>query len=266
MLPSRSTTVGGTAFTGNLYSRLAPYYDDVHTERRYAHEVEAVLRIGGRSARSPIRRVLDLFCGTGGHSIPFAMHGLTVTGVDSSHEMLTLARVKAAQACLGVAFEHGDCREISYDSEFDLVSALGQSFHYMVDEDDVDRAIRGIRAALRPGGILILDLIDPSALCRPWRAHRVDVRGDGGKVVRVMRSHPDDASRTTISETQWTIEAKDGAVQRERTLEAYRIFVLEELIEALRHGGFVVTANDQGGKSHGASPGDHIVTLVARRA
>jgi SAM-dependent methyltransferase len=261
MLLSRRATAGGAAFTDNLYSKLASYYDDVHTGRRYATEVDAVLRIGSGSRRSPISRVLDLFCGTGGHSIPLAQRGLAVTGLDCSNEMLALARVKATQACLNIRFEHGDCRLIPYRAQFDLVSALGQSFHYLVDEADVDRTVRGIRAALRPGGVLILDLIDTPAMRKPWHAHYVDVRRDGSKVIRVMRSFPDGASRTTMTETLWSIEGSDGSVHQERTVETYRIFVLDDLAELLRGAGFAVAAIRRQGKGHD----DHVVTLAARR-
>ncbi len=49
----------------------------------------------------PYELVLDLGCGTGRQSIPFAEHGLTSCAIDISEEMLQLARQKASR--LGLA-------------------------------------------------------------------------------------------------------------------------------------------------------------------
>jgi SAM-dependent methyltransferase len=257
MPPPRSATIDVAVFTDNLYNGLAAYYDDVHTDRPYAAEVDGVLRLGSAS-RTPFERVLDLFCGTGGHSLPFAQRGLDVIGLDSSEMMLEIARIKATQSRLNVRFARGDCREIPYASEFDLVSALGQSFHYMVTENDVDRTIRGMWTALRPGGLLVVDFVDSSAMLEPWRSQRIDTLRDGRAVVRAMSSYPDAAAGLAVSETMWTIELADGLARRERTVETYRVFRLEELSAKLTQAGFTVSGCYE--------TGDHIVTIVARRA
>jgi ubiquinone/menaquinone biosynthesis C-methylase UbiE len=43
----------------------------------------------------PVRRVLDLGCGTGGHAIALGRHGYELIGVDRSPAMLAVGQAKA---------------------------------------------------------------------------------------------------------------------------------------------------------------------------
>ncbi len=56
--------------------------------------------------------IIDLACGTGRTTLPLAQAGFDVVGVDMSEPMLALAREKARDRGLSVAFLQQDCRRL----------------------------------------------------------------------------------------------------------------------------------------------------------
>lgn len=49
-------------------------------------------------------------------------------------------------------------RSLHFGRRFDAIVCLGTAFNYLVDPQDVNRALGGFRQHLRPGGLLVLDL------------------------------------------------------------------------------------------------------------
>jgi D-alanine-D-alanine ligase len=111
---------------------------------------------------APGDHVLDLCCGQGRHSLELARRGFQhVAGLDCSHYLVQLARRRARTAGLAVRFRRGDARAISTpDGPFDCVAILGNSFGYFEDPADDGAVLAAVRAALRPGGVLAMDVTD----------------------------------------------------------------------------------------------------------
>jgi SAM-dependent methyltransferase len=76
------------------------------------------------------RRILDVGTGTGRAAIILARGGASVTGVDASEEMLTVARRRAADAAVSVTFDRADAHRLAYaDGAFDDVVCLRVLMH-----------------------------------------------------------------------------------------------------------------------------------------
>lgn len=108
------------------------------------------------------RKVLDIACGTGYHTINLASIGFDVIGADGSANMIAKAKENAIQyglrnirfvetewASLGKSFPGGD--------QFDAVVCLGNAFTHLFEEDDRIVALKEIYSLLNPGGIAIID-------------------------------------------------------------------------------------------------------------
>lgn len=79
-------------------------------------------------------RVLDIGCGTGEHALMAAQHGLEVTGVDSSHKAIEIAKRKAHERGLNVRFLVYNALELaSIGEQFDTLLDSGL-FHVFSDE------------------------------------------------------------------------------------------------------------------------------------
>ena len=76
------------------------------------------------------RRILDVGTGTGRAAIALAGRGARVTGVDASSEMLAVAKKRAQEAGVDVAFAPGDAHQLGFpDRSFDAVVCLRVLMH-----------------------------------------------------------------------------------------------------------------------------------------
>jgi len=105
----------------NVFEEYAEYYDILYQDKDYEAECDFLEQIFARYAQHPVRTILDLGCGTGGHALPLARRGYEVTGVDLSEHMLERARQKAAEAGLAISFHQGDIRSLNLGCTFDAV-------------------------------------------------------------------------------------------------------------------------------------------------
>lgn len=102
-------------------------------------------------ARFGLRRnatILDVGCGTGIASGPFAANGFPVTGVDPSEAMLAKAKERMPAA----VFVQGSAEALPFPNErFDLVISA-QAFHWV----DRAQALSEAHRVLRPGGAIAI--------------------------------------------------------------------------------------------------------------
>jgi SAM-dependent methyltransferase len=106
-------------------------------------------------------RVLDVACGHGRITRELARAGASrpTVGVDSSAALLGQARQVEQDRPLGIRYLHADAASQSWLDEtgFDAVTC-----HYgLSDIDDLDGALRGVSAALRPGGRFVFSILHP---------------------------------------------------------------------------------------------------------
>ncbi|MEU5369006.1 methyltransferase domain-containing protein [Streptomyces sp. NPDC005951] len=143
-----------------------------------------------RVASSPLLRVpadaavLDLGCGPGAYAIPLAASGAAVTGVDLSPALLERAKAGAAEAGAELRLVQADMREFIEPDRFDLAISMYTSFGLFADHDENMRVLRNVRASLKPGGRLLIDLYGKEILARDGGLpHILDVEG-GTLIVR----------------------------------------------------------------------------------
>src|SRR5581483_2908121 len=142
---------------GALY---ADTYDSLYRDKNYEEECDLLEQLWREHASSPVRSVLDLGCGSGGHALRLAARGYEVLGVDRSERMLSRARQKANALGLRerVLFHCADMRALELERCFDSVVVLFAALGYQATNGDVLAALRTSRAHLAPGGILVFDV------------------------------------------------------------------------------------------------------------
>ena len=86
-------------------------------------------------------KVLDIGCGTGRHAIELTKRGYQVTGIDLSDSMLNKARENAKKNNVEVVFKKHDARNLSFDSEFDLVIMLCEGAFSLMETDEMNYQI-----------------------------------------------------------------------------------------------------------------------------
>jgi SAM-dependent methyltransferase len=119
-----------------------------------------------------VQTVLDVGCGQGTQALALAAHGLTVTGVDPSAELLAQMMSDAAVRGLSVEALPGDLHSIEDvvgGRSFDLVCAHGLLMYL----PDARSALAALTSRTRPGGLVSFTFRNGDAL-----AHRPGLRGD----------------------------------------------------------------------------------------
>ncbi len=119
--------------------------------------------------------LLDLGCGHGRHTIALAELGYKVTGLDYSEDFIELAKKDAKVKGVSAHFVQQDMREMAYEAEFDAVINFFSSFGYFKNDEDNQLVLRKIAQALKPGGILLIDL---NSLGRTLRRYIANGRYD----------------------------------------------------------------------------------------
>lgn len=132
------------------------YFTGVAGDTRFY--VEEAIRSGGN--------VLELGCGTGRITFAFAEAGIRVIGLDTSTEMLTVARRKQTgfdnDTYKRVRFDEGDMRNFKLNKRIKLICIPYRSFMHLLTPQDQVETLLNVRRHLTRDGILIFNIYDPS--------------------------------------------------------------------------------------------------------
>jgi SAM-dependent methyltransferase len=156
-------------------------YGDELTDERSDAEVSFWVKLLNLDASL---RILDVACGFGRHANRLAALGNSVTGVDVMPGFLDIARQQAEAMGVQVDYWQADMRQLEFEAEFDRVQLLFTSFGYF-DDDENRLVIDGIARALKPGGLLGLDVPNRDAIAGQPPASAV-IDKNGGLVINRM--------------------------------------------------------------------------------
>jgi SAM-dependent methyltransferase len=113
-----------------------------------------------RALRVPVgARVLDAGCGLGAQTVELAARGYHMIGLDISATMISRAYDEAEDRGLQIDFVRGDMRDISFEEPFDALLCWGTTFGYFSEHEN-ERTVRQFHRALRPGGMLLLEVVN----------------------------------------------------------------------------------------------------------
>ena len=195
--------------------------------------------------------VLDLGCGAGRFLVPLAEAGYVVTGVDTSAAMLDEARASVTHSGCDakVTLRRDDFRSLAAlgDARYALAFCAQNTFLHMPDTASQQAALRAIAAHLRPGGLLVLDLIhpNPELLGAYYGAITHETAFEsaaGARVDRFVSAFYRAATQTVEATWFYDITAPDRTLSRIVVPFSMRLIGRYE-IELLLHGaGFTIEA------------------------
>jgi 2-polyprenyl-6-hydroxyphenyl methylase/3-demethylubiquinone-9 3-methyltransferase len=126
---------------------------------------DLALKHFAKTARRPLEGVttLDLGCGGGLVSAPFARMGARLTAIDASAEAIGAASAYAEQAGLDIDFQNTTAEAlVERGATFQLVTALEIIEHV----SDVKAFLSAATALVAPGGLLIVSTINRTTKAR----------------------------------------------------------------------------------------------------
>lgn len=216
------------AFFDDEYLRI---YLPQFTPERTELEVDFIEKA---LAPAPGEAVLDLACGSGRHAIHMARRGYRVTGVDFNPRYLEIAAEEARRAGVKVEWVACDMRELDFPGAFDCVYSYFTSFGYYSDEEN-ERVLERIARALRPGGRLLLDVLNRDWLFTVPQKRTWNQREDGALLMEEVSI---DLRTSRVTSRLTLIEPDKGA--RPAKQFDLRAYTCAELTALLRRAGLAV--------------------------
>ncbi len=211
---------------------------DLLIDRPVARECTAVAGwLVGRGV-VPGSTLLDAGCGTGRYAIELARRGYVVEGVDQSPELIDVARRSARQQPGSVSFRVGDLLALP-DHRYDAILCRGV-LNDFVDPANREAVFSSFAAALRRGGVLILDV-------REWEAtkdrkqreplFRKSVETEQGKLTFTSITELDPERQQLLLFETHTLVSDAGEHSRDYRF-VMRCWTRSELESAFERAGF----------------------------
>ncbi len=159
----------------SFFDRHSVRYDANDFTSATAHELEFMSEL---IPLAEYKRVIDIGCGTGRHSVGLALMGYSVTGVDLSDGMLSVASQKAGKAGADVSFIRADAT-----SDFPSAHGLTGGFDAAIclcegslgligtGEDPLKQALSvfaNVHSLLKPGGIFLFTALNALKMIRQF--------------------------------------------------------------------------------------------------
>jgi len=198
-----------------------------------AEQVPALLARIGLSEGA----VLDLGCGPGRHALPLARAGLKVTAMDTSEQLLEELRQRAAKEQLQLEVRREDMRDFSDAGSFDAVFVMWTSFGYFEAEADHDCVLDNVVDSLKPGGVLVLDLVGLETLCRTLKPVHLTENADGSLLIE----RPVLVDHNTRLENEWILVRDNRA---DRAMFSHRVWSAGEIARLIEAAGLTLEAID----------------------
>ena len=144
---------------GMLEAHLHPCLDAA--TRKHATVKEIVKWISTVAPAETYRNLLDLGCGPGLYAEEFHKAGYQVSGMDISERSIRYAKESATEKRLPISYYHQNFLTMDFTEQFDLVTLIYFDFCVNSTEDRA-KTLKNIYAALKPGGLLMIELTMPS--------------------------------------------------------------------------------------------------------
>ncbi len=176
-------------------------------------------------------KILDLCCGSGHISKKLAELGFKVTGIDSSAEMLVLARKNASQ----VDFKLDDARTFNLPNMFDLVISMSDSLNHIMRKEELDLVFKNVYNSLYDGGTFIFDLTMEEGYKRHWLDYKSNIIEDS--IVCAISTSYDPPDR--IGKFKATIFSRNDEWKRTDVTLYQRSYSRDELVSGLERAGFL---------------------------
>jgi len=203
-----------------FYESIAPWYDEIFPYQPLQRE----FILGQCDGLPASQTLLDVGCGTGSLALALSGEFASVTGMDPDPAMLGLAEKKAMDLDSSARFLPAgmlQLREQFRASSLDMILCLGNTLVHLPDEARVSEMLVQSAEVLRPGGKLILQVINYDRILDQNLAGLPDIENDRVRFERFYEPSEKGVSHL-VFRTVLTIKASGQVTEQQTTLLALR--------------------------------------------
>jgi hypothetical protein len=155
---------------------LAFSYRDFPKETRFLRQLYAK-RVG----REP-HSFLELAAGPACHTLEMRSEGLEVAALDLSAAMAAHSQRRAQERGLPFRYVVGDMTHFEFERRFDLIACMLCSATYLLTDEQFERHLSCVRAALADDGVYVLELPHPNDASEAKTAERWTMKDEHGEL------------------------------------------------------------------------------------
>ncbi|MHA7579473.1 class I SAM-dependent methyltransferase [Paenibacillus vandeheii] len=190
--------------------------------------------------------IIDIACGTGRATIPLAMEGHRLVGIDIHQGMLEEARNKTADLQVAIEWVEQDCTKLQLNVVSRLIYSIGDSFQHFLTNEAQDRLLSSVNKHLEMGGHFIFGTRFPSTeeLLQPpieeyWRSY-VDSETYNAVDVYTLSRYDSVQQIQHYTTTRKTKDGNGNIISEKGTNIRLRYTYPQEMERLLRTNGFKI--------------------------
>lgn len=217
----------------SFYDDIAADYDRIVGGAKRAAAAEGF--VAWLAGSRPLRRALEVACGTGLYARALGRRDIEVVAADVSEAMLQQAKAQTTPADGRIEWLAEPMQTIAQHvaGPFDAVLCMGNSLPHLLSDADLRAALEAFRAVLAESGVVVIHLLNYArVLARRERIVGVTREGDR-EYVRFYDFLPERV-QFNILELHW----EGGACRHELHQTTLRPYTAGQLKVALARAGF----------------------------
>ncbi|HEV8586302.1 MAG TPA: class I SAM-dependent methyltransferase [Methylomirabilota bacterium] len=148
----------------------APRYYEIAFDMNRKGEVDFLVHAFKRYAKRPVRRVLDIACGTGPHLARLADRGYRMVGLDLSAKNIQFLGERLAAKGQSAELIVGDMTDFRLKQPVDAALCMQDSQGHLLTNEELVKHLKTVARAVKPGGLYIFDRYMVSSWTDPARA------------------------------------------------------------------------------------------------
>lgn len=217
----------------------APRLYEIAFDMNRKGEVDFLVHCFKRYARRPVKRVLDIACGTGPHLVRLAERGYRMAGLDLSRRNIEFLGERLADKGMTGELVVGDMTGFQLRQPVDAAICMQDSQGHLLTNAQLLAHFRSVARNVGRGGLYVFDRYMASSWTNPARSWSWS-RRRGGVIVRASFSALNDVDPVSqVFKEHMTLEAIENGTRR-----VYRQTHLSRMVFPQELRGLVELAGD----------------------
>ena len=221
-----------------IYGALAPIYDELQSDIDYSRFADLYEKAFSLYFDTEVKDVLDLGCGTGSLTLELCRRGYDMIGVDSSPEMLSVARNAGEEQGLSerLLWLCQDMRSFELYGTVEATVSCLDCINHLTSPKDVEKCFSLVHNYLVPNGLFIFDVNSPYKFKNVYANNSYVFERDS--YMCVWQNYYNEKTRLCDFYISLFSETEDGTYERTDEIQRERMYTLRSLESMLKKTGF----------------------------
>ena len=252
----------------NQYKASAEFYDLDFTGTSY-NDIEFYLGL----LKPYYNEILELCCGTGRISIPFAQNGISVSALDFSKEMLSIFKTKLTdlgkEVSNRITLIESDMATFTLNKKFKCILIPFHSFQSLTDAFQISQTLKNIERHMANDGIFILNIFQPLVDMKTIEGARemkiiTDSKGESIYKKECINTFVDTTNQILYYDLKYHLFSQGDTIVTEHLRAKY--YYLNQITELLEKHNLIIDKAYNGFNENGVNKIESSeLTLLCRR-